>query len=181
MDHGPPDEGDNTRRGSRSKALIRADVDLAKLRSFEKLVASNMKTLIFGVAIWIGFSAMAFARIGEDEKQIEARYGKAGKDLGNHGSVHEVGYISGGFMILVDFVNGVSQREGFAKSDTSVLTDQDTKSILTLSAPEGTTWEAGPAKGGDKSWSRSDHKAIAVLPAQGTFLFVQDASFVQPK
>src|SRR2546423_6014758 len=140
-----------------------------------------MKTLILGIATWTVFSAMALARIGDDEKQIEARYGKPGKDLGNHGNVHEVGYISNGFMILVDFVNGGSQREGFAKSDTSVLTDQDIKSILAMSAAEGTTWEPGPTKGSDKSWKRSDNKALAVLPAQGTFLFVQDASFVQPK
>ena len=140
-----------------------------------------MKALIFGVATWTGFNAAALATVGEDEKQIEARYGKAGKDLGTHGNVHEVGYMSGGFMILVDFVNSVSQREGFAKPDTSALTDQDIKNILALSAPEGTTWEAGPGKGGDKSWNRSDHKAFAVLPAQGTLLFVQDVNFVQPK
>lgn len=137
--------------------------------------------MAFSVAIWIAASAVAFARIGEDDKQIEARYGKPGKDLGNHGNVHEVGYMSGGFMILVDFVNAVCQREGFAKPDTTALTDQEIKNILALSAPEGTTWEEGAAKAGDKSWNRSDHKAIAVLAAQGTFLFVQDANFVQPK
>src|SRR6266513_2313332 len=131
-----------------------------------------MKALMFTVLVWITLAATSFGLIGEDEKQIEARYGKAGKDLGSHGDVHEVGYISGGFMILVDFVNAVSQREGFAKPDTSALTDQDIKNILALSAPEGTTWEEGPEKGGDKSWNRSDHKAIAVLPAQGTFIFV---------
>jgi hypothetical protein len=140
-----------------------------------------MKPLMLSGLPLLALAATGFGRIGEDDKQIEARYGKPGKDLGSHENVHEVGYMSGGFMILVDFVNAVSQREGFAKPDTSALTDQDIKNILALSAPEGTTWEEGPAKGGDKSWNRSDHKAIAVFPAQGTFLFVQDANFVQPK
>ena len=102
----------------------------------------------------IGVTTAAFARIGDDEKQIEARYGKPGKDLGNHGEVHEVGYVSGGFMILVDFVNRISQREGFAKPDTSALTDVATLQILALSAAEGTNWEPTPGSGGDRRRSQ---------------------------
>src|SRR5260370_33118851 len=140
-----------------------------------------MKTLTFSSLVWIALAATGFGRIGEDEKQIEARYGKPGKDLGNHGEVDEVGYVSGGFMILVDFVNRISQREGFAKPDTSALTDVAVLQILALSAAEGTNWEPTPGGGGDRSWRRSDNKAIAIFPAQGKFLFVQDVNFVQPK
>src|SRR6266513_2725830 len=136
-----------------------------------------MKALTFTVLVWITFAATGFSRIGEDEKQIEARYGKPGKDLGNHGEVHEVGYVSGGFMILVDFVNRISQREGFAKLDTSALTDVAALQILALSAAEGTNWEPTPGSGGDRSWRRSDNKAIAIFPAQGKVLFVQDVNF----
>ncbi len=129
----------------------------------------------------IGTTTTAFARIGDDEKQIEARYGKPGKDLGTHGEVHEVGYMSGGFMILVDFVNGISQREGFANPDTSALTGDAIRQILAMSAAEGTKWETAPATGEDRSWRRSDEKAVAFFPAQGKFLFVQDVNFAQPK
>ena len=130
--------------------------------------------------MFLSLAASAFGRIGEDEKQIEARYGKAGKDLGNHGEVREVGYVANGFMILVDYVNGISQREGFTKPDTSVLTDQNIKDILEMSAPQSVSWQQGESKGGDKIWNRSDQKAVAVLPAMGKFLFVQDVNFVQP-
>ena len=140
-----------------------------------------MKMLTFTSLVWITLAATSFGRIGEDEKQIEARYGKAGKILGDHGNVHEVGYMSGGFMILVDFVNGISQREGFTKPDTSPLTTDNVQQILNMSAAEGTTWQELPQKGNDKTWSRSDNKAIAVFPAMGKFLFVQDVNFVQPK
>jgi hypothetical protein len=140
-----------------------------------------MKTLTFTSLVWIVLAATGFGRIGEDEKQIEARYGEAGKDLGTHGEIHEVGYMAGGYMILVDFVNGISQREGFAKPDTSALTDVAVLQILALSAAEGTNWEPTPGSGGDRSWRRSDNKAIAIFPAQGKFLFVQDVNFVQPK
>jgi hypothetical protein len=139
-----------------------------------------MKALTFTVVVWITLAATGFGRIGDDEKQIEARYGKAGKDLGTHGEVHEFGYISGGFMILVDFVNGISQREGFANPDTSPLSPQSVEEILRLSAPEGTSWQQAPASGDDRSWRRSDKKAIAFFPALRKFLYVQDVSFVQP-
>jgi len=101
--------------------------------------------------------------------------------LGTHGDVHELGYISGGFMILVDFVNGISQREGFANPDTSPLSPQSVEEILRMSAPEGTSWKEAPARGDDRSWTRSDNKVIAMFPALRKFLFVQDVTFVQPK
>jgi hypothetical protein len=140
-----------------------------------------MKALMFTTLLWIGLAAPGFGRVGEDEKQIEARYGKPGKDLGTHGDVHELGYISGGFMILVDFVNGISQREGFANPDTSPLSPQSVEEILRMSAPEGTSWKEARASGDDRSWSRSDGKVVAIFPALRKFLFVQDVSFVQPK
>ena len=140
-----------------------------------------MKALMFTTLLWIGLAAPGFGRVGEDEKQIEASYGKPGKDLGTHGNVHELGYISGGYMILVDFVNGISQREGFANPDTSPLSPESVEEILRLSAPEGTSWKQAPASGDDRSWSRSDGKVVAIFPALRKFLFVQNVSFVQPK
>ena len=140
-----------------------------------------MKALMFTTLLWIGLAAPGFGRVGEDEKQIEASYGKPGKDLGTHGDVHELGYISGGFMILVDFVNGISQREGFANPDTSPLSPQSVEEILRMSAPEGTSWKEARASGGDRSWTRSDNRVIAMFPALRKFVFVQDVSFVQPK
>jgi hypothetical protein len=139
-----------------------------------------MKALTFTVLVWISLAATSFGLIGDDEKQIEARYGKAGKDMGTHGEIHEIGYTAGAMMILVDYVKGISQREAFATADASPLSAEAIKQILSVSAPEGTTWQEGPAKEGDRMWTRSDGKAVAMLPALGKFLFVQDPSFVQP-
>jgi hypothetical protein len=140
-----------------------------------------MKALLIATVGSIVMAATGFARIGEDEKQIEARYGKAAKDLGTQGEIHEVGYVANGFMILVDYVNGISQREGFTKPDTSALTDQNINDILAMSTAEGTTWQQMNAVGGDKAWDRSDKKARAILPSIGKFLYVQDVNFTQPK
>lgn len=127
------------------------------------------------------FVGTGLARIGEDPKQIEARYGQPGKDLGEHGDVHELGYVWGDFLVVVSYVNGLSQREGFTKPDTSPLSAQNVKDILAASAPDGTSWQEGQAPNGDKMWSRSDKKAVAIFPSMGKFLFVQDVNFVQPK
>jgi hypothetical protein len=140
-----------------------------------------MKALTITSVVWIALAATGFGRIGDDEKQIETLYGKPGRDLGTHGEVHELGYISGGFMIVVDFVNGISQREGFANPDTSRLSPPSVEQILRMSAPEGTSWQQKPVTGDDRSWRRSDGKVIAIFPAPGKFLFVQDATFIQPK
>ena len=140
-----------------------------------------MKALTLTSFVWIILAATGFGRIGEDEKQIEARYGKAGKDLGTRGEIHEIGYMSGGFMILVDYVNGISKREGFANPDTSTLSADAIKQILALSSADETKWQEQPAVGEDRSWRCSDNSAIAIFPAQGKFLFVQDVNFVQPK
>jgi hypothetical protein len=129
----------------------------------------------------MAFAGTGFARIGEDPKQIEARYGQAGKDLGEHGDVHELGYVWGDFLVVVSYVNGVSQREGFTKPDTSPLSDQNIKDILAASAADGTSWQEGQGPNGDKMWTRSDKKAVAIFPSMGKFLFVQDVNFVQPK
>ncbi len=141
-----------------------------------------MKALLLASVGSIALAATGFARIGDDEKQIEEHYGQGGsKDLGNRGEVHEVGYAWNGFGVIVDFVNGISQREGFTKPDTSPLSDQNIKDILAASAAEGTTWQEGKTPSGDKMWQRSDKKALAIFPAMGKFLFVQDVNFVQPK
>jgi hypothetical protein len=139
-----------------------------------------MKTFSFVITIWFAFAATAFCRIGDDEKQIEAVYGKAAKVLGEKGNVRQVGYTAGALAVVVDFVNGISRREGFAKPDTPALTPDEIQQILAVSAADNTTWKEEPGKEGDKTWKRSDNKAVAILPARGTFLVVQDVAYVQP-
>jgi len=140
-----------------------------------------MKALTFTSLLWIILGTTGFGRIGEDEKQIEARYGKAAKEIGEKAGVRQVGYASGAFAVVVDFVDGISRREGFAKPDTSMLTSEEIQQILNVSAADNTTWKEAPGKQGDRIWNRSDNKAIAILPGRGTFLMVKDVNFTQPK
>ena len=138
-----------------------------------------MKTLGILIAISTTLMTAAFARIGDDEKKIEAIYGKAAKVLHEQGSFKQIGYTAGAFAVVVDFINGISRREGFAKPDTSMLTQQEIEQILGASTADGTTWKESPASAGDKKWTRSDNKVVAVFPARQTFLIVQDVAYVQ--
>ena len=140
-----------------------------------------MKKISITILVLTLGAAAAFGRIGDDEKQIEALYGKAAKVLNEKGSLRQVGYTAGGFAVVVDFVNGISRREGFAKPDTSMLTAQEIEQILSVSAADGTTWKETPGQAGDKKWNRSDNKAVAIFPGRQTFLVVQDVVYVQPQ
>ena len=140
-----------------------------------------MKALTFASLLGIFLATTGFGRIGDDEKQVEAHYGKAGKDMGTHKDIHQVGYVANGFMILVDYVNGISQREGFANPDSSPLTNEAIEQILKMSAPEGVKWKRAQESGTDRSWQRSDGKALAICPTAGLFLFVQDVHYTPPK
>src|ERR1051325_10614526 len=113
-----------------------------------------MKTVVLAGVLSLAFAAIGFARIGDDVKQIETLYGPPGKDFGEHGEVHEFGFVWNDFLVVVSFVNGVSQREGFTKKDTSPLSDQNIKDILAVSAAEGTTWQDVQAQTGNKTWNR---------------------------
>jgi len=140
-----------------------------------------MKVLFITGLFAFSLATAGFARVGDTEKEVEARYGKPGKDMGTKSNVHQMGYMAGGFMILVDFVNGVSQREGFANPDTTPLTNDAIYEILRMNSQEGTIWQQGQVPGEDKAWQRSDGKVIALCPSPRLFLFIQNASYNPPK
>lgn len=89
-----------------------------------------MKTIL-SLLLILSVSSSAFARIGESEQQVEARYGKPiaprvpGEDLGETKA-----YVCAGFLIAVTFVDGVSQREMYAKNDKSAITGAEVEVLL---------------------------------------------------
>lgn len=140
-----------------------------------------MKTFSFAIVILVGLALSSLAKIGDDEKQIESVYGKPAKVLEEKGSGKKIGYTAGQVAVVVDFVNGISRREGFAKPDTSMFKEDEIKQILDVSAPQNTTWKEESGKGGDRKWKRSDGKAEAFFPARQTYFVVQDVSYAPPE
>ena len=140
-----------------------------------------MKPAVLTILVSIISAGAGFAHIGDDERQIEAIYGKPAKVLEEKDTTRKVGYAVGSVAVVVDFVNGISRREAFAKQDTSALKDDEIQQMLNVSSVENTTWKEETGKGGDRTWKRSDNKVIAIFPARATFLYVQDPSYVQPE
>ena len=134
-------------------------------------------------------TAQALARVGESVKQIEARYGKPQRVLSEHGTYRNIGYGFRGFMVGVEFLDGISRREGFARPDLPKLSERDVQDILSLAAGPALTWTTleGPRwkailhpKPNERYWLRSDEKVIASLAGEGNFLMIGDRKFSMP-
>src|ERR1700747_2481953 len=79
-----------------------------------------LKTPFIAIAFFLLVSP-AFARIGETEQQIEARYGKSTLTVSTGNEPLQKVYQSSGLNITVTYLGGVSQREIFTKQDGSEL------------------------------------------------------------
>jgi hypothetical protein len=71
-----------------------------------------MKTYFVAISLLILVSH-AFARIGETEQQIEARYGKSIRTLESGNQPLTKAYRSSDLSIAVTYIDGVSQSEMF--------------------------------------------------------------------
>ena len=85
----------------------------------------------------------AFARIGETEQQIEARYGKATDTLSKGNEPLQKLYRSSGLDIGVTYIDGVSQIESFRKEDRSALSKNEIALLLEANAA-GSKWIEDP-------------------------------------
>ncbi len=121
-----------------------------------------MKTLVIALTL---FAQSAFALIGENEKQIEARYGhpkKIGK-FGKGGQDRTISYVAQGFAIDVGFIAGISRRETFSTLDKSPITEDAIRMVLAISSEKGQTWQSFPLSqpNSPPNWQRSDGKVAA--------------------
>jgi hypothetical protein len=85
----------------------------------------------------------AFARIGETEQQIEARYGRSSRTLSKGNEPLQKLYRSSGLNIGVTYIDGVSQCEIFSKQDDSELSKNEIALLLEANAA-GTKWIEHP-------------------------------------
>ena len=133
--------------------------------------------------------AQAHGCVGDSVKQIEARYGKSQTVLARHGSYQNLGYRFHGFMVGVEFLDGVSKREFFMQPDQRKLSPHDVQEILALGAGKGLTWKPleGPwkkvlhPKQNERTWLQSDNNVFAILPAEGNSIMISDIGFKTPK
>jgi hypothetical protein len=97
-----------------------------------------LKTRSVAIALLMLVSS-AFARIGETEQQIEARYGKTIRTLSKGNQPLQKAYQSSGLDIAVTYIDGVSQSEFFSKQDKSELSKNEIALLLEANAA-GSRW-----------------------------------------
>ncbi len=113
-----------------------------------------MKTLSFVIAT-LCLAPLADARLGDTAAKVVERYGQeiaVYRDIkGRTGHI----YRSNGFIILVQFIDGISHSEVYAKEDDTELTESEIQAVLSANAASD-KWEKIPestiAKSGSTGW-----------------------------
>jgi len=88
--------------------------------------------------------ASAFARIGETEDEIRARYGKPVNEDRAQPPIVERGYLTSGMIVVVMFIDGKSEAEMFMKAKNfDQLSDEEVQLLLKANS-NGKEWTDAP-------------------------------------
>jgi hypothetical protein len=131
-----------------------------------------MKTYFVAIALLILMSH-AFARIGETEQQIEARYGKSTLTVSTGNEPLQKVYQSSGLNITVTYLDGVSQREIFSKPDKSELSKNEIAILLEANIA-GSKWIEDPTAplAGVQGWKLESGGRTAAFSRDKTELVI---------
>ena len=138
-----------------------------------KTIVGALKTPFIAIAFFLLVSP-AFARIGETEQQIEARYGKSTLTVSTGNEPLQKVYQSSGLNITVTYLDGVSQREIFTKQDGSELSKNEIAILLEANAA-GSKWIEDPtatALAGMQGWKLESGGRTAAFSRDNTRLVI---------
>jgi hypothetical protein len=123
-------------------------------------------------------ATIATARIGETEEQISARYGGSVGDIPTQAFGKIRGFVTGGHVVGVAFVDGVSHMEMFSNKDQSELTASEIDTLLKANDPG--EWKAeGTGKPKWRRWRTLDEALVAVYDARLHFLYINSKEFYE--
>jgi hypothetical protein len=118
-----------------------------------------------------------WARIGETEPQITARYGQSIGDIPTESFGPTRGFALPGFVVGVKFVNGISAMEMIAKNDQAEFTPQEIEASLRKHGAEK-PWKLDQFNEPDwKRWRTQDGLLVAVYDVKRHFLYVNSKRF----
>lgn len=118
------------------------------------------RRILFGILTLVITVTSTAAKLGDNEGQINAAYGKLIQKLPRtEGSVSNL-YEKGDYIYMVVFRGGVSVFEMYARANQADLSSKEIATFLKANAA-GAEWVAVDNKGASREWKRSDHKAKA--------------------
>ena len=140
----------------------------------------RLTSSILPVLCLFGSAATGFANVGESEAAITERYGKSFGQIPTATFGVITGFIAGGYVIGVKFVDGTSEMEMFSKGDKSDMPASEIARILQKSSLG--EWKAElTGKPQWRRWRRDDGSAVALYDAVRHFLYVNSKNFYELK
>ena len=122
-----------------------------------------MKIQLLTLFLLVSLTIPAWARLGETEDQLIARYGKEIHKQKNEANGQQVGWTDllfgkSGFQIEVMLFNGVSSKETFWKTAGDETTDDEIKTLLNDNAQDHAWNKEAPedSQGISRKWQRDD-------------------------
>jgi hypothetical protein len=118
-----------------------------------------------------------FARLGETEAQIEARYGQPSETNFLYGFRAEIFSISG-MQIMVSFLDGKSAWEEYNKVDQSDLSDHEIDILMNANG-QGKNWEQVDCSSFQyRMWRLEDRSALTTYDTVRHFLDIKSAAAI---
>jgi len=116
------------------------------------------RTLLLIVISTLTLSARSFGALGNSEEQVAGLFGQpVDKGTPNTRGITTNVYEKGNYVILVQFLRGLSLAESYTRVDKLELSEKEISAFLEGSG-NGRSWDKQPDK---MAWERSDHKARA--------------------
>jgi len=101
------------------------------------------------------FSLTAYARLGETEDQLVARFGQSSlKTNGPLGPYFE--FTKTGFVIKISLVNNHSGWEIYEKNTGDAITNEEQKQLLEINSLDKKWALTSPSNAADKTWMKED-------------------------
>lgn len=124
--------------------------------------------------------AMSLGNVGDSETAITERYGKSFGQIPTNTFGVVTGFIAGGYVVGVKFVDGVSEMEMFSKGDQSDMPASEIDRLLKKNSPG--EWKAElTGKPNWRRWRRDDGTAVALYDAVRHFLYINSKNFYEVK
>jgi hypothetical protein len=108
----------------------------------------------------------AFARLGESNKEIMARYGAVRKRTETGTNTWRGGYVFKEYKVAVDFRDNKSECESFYFMKDGKMNDDERNALLKLSGGDG-DWEFKEIPHGLPTWVNSKNGAVGFIKNDG--------------
>ena len=138
-----------------------------------------MKTPLLFALTLAPFISPTWARVGETEAQISARYGQSIGDIPTAAFGPVRGYMQPGFLVGVKIVDGMSAMEMISKNDQSEITAQEMEKFLKSHGGAGPWTDDHWDRPGWKRWRTADQSLVAVYDTKRHFLYINSRKFYE--